>query len=78
VTDFERLVAPRPSPPSTTADPGPQPLLERRLELVVRELRGRADAQTAVSGKVAEPLGRALADFESRLRAVRAGARRTR
>jgi hypothetical protein len=49
---------------------------ERRLNHVVRELRTRATAQRADAGKVPEPLGRALAEFESQLRTVRSTLRR--
>ena len=45
---------------------------ERRLNLVVRELRARAEAGRTQSGRVPEPLGRALSDFETELRSVRA------
>ena len=44
---------------------------KRRLELVVRELRARADATRARSGRVPAPLGSALAEFQSELHAVR-------
>ena len=44
---------------------------ERRLELVVGELRARAEARRAKSGRVPEPLGAALAGFQSELRTVR-------
>ena len=45
---------------------------ERRLRLVVRELRARADARRTQSGHVPAPLGGALADFERELRRVSA------
>ena len=44
---------------------------ERRLHLVVRELRARADARRALDGRVPAALGRAIADFENDLRATR-------
>ena len=49
---------------------------ERRLELVVAELRDRADASRPSKGSVPAPLGRALVDVESQLDAVRARMRR--
>lgn len=48
---------------------------ERRLALVVRELRARAEIRRSASGTVPEPLGRAIADFQAELRAVRAALR---
>ena len=45
---------------------------ERRLKLVVRELRARADARRSKGGRVPAPLGHALADYEAELRDVRA------
>jgi hypothetical protein len=46
-------------------------LRERRLTLVVRELRGRAASKRAETGRVPAALGRALAQFEDELRDVR-------
>lgn len=45
---------------------------ERRLRLVVHELRGRADERRARNGHVPAPMGTALAEFETELRNVRA------
>ena len=50
----------------------------RRLELVVRELRVRADARTSDGGSVPAPLGRALSEFATELHRVRARLNRTR
>ena len=44
---------------------------ERRLSLVVRELRTRADARREEDGRVPAPLGSALGQFQAELRAVR-------
>ena len=51
---------------------------ERRLELVVRELRVRAEARRTRIGHVPAPLRRALDDFQSELREVRSRLRRDR
>jgi hypothetical protein len=75
----ERLMRPdHPSPEEKLAETLERDRLvrrERRLELVVRELRVRAEARRAGTGRVPEPLGRALAHFQSELRSVRAALR---
>jgi hypothetical protein len=45
---------------------------ERRLELVVRELRARAELRRARTGRVPPSLRRTLGGLQSELRAVRA------
>ena len=44
---------------------------EHRLDLVVRELRARAQSKREQHGRVPAPLGTALAEFQAELRAVR-------
>jgi hypothetical protein len=45
---------------------------ERRLKLVVNELRAHTDARRSRGGRVPAPLGHALAEYEAELRDVRA------